>query len=224
MNPSHIRDVVIVGGGTAGWMTAAALAKVLTGPWNITLVESEEIGIVGVGEATIPLINIYNNALEIDENEFMRETSATFKLGIEFLNWGAQGDSYVHGFGPLGPDIGITKFHQYWLKLRQSGEASELENYSINMRAAKANKFMRARKDMATRHWPKSRTPTTSTPRCTPPTCGAMPRRARCAASRARSPARRHGPTTVMSTRWCWRTASASAATCSSIARAFAAC
>ena len=128
MNPSHIRDVVIVGGGTAGWMTAAALAKVLTGPWNITLVESEEIGIVGVGEATIPLINIYNNALEIDENEFMRETSATFKLGIEFLNWGAQGDSYVHGFGPLGPDIGITKFHQYWLKLRQSGEASELEN------------------------------------------------------------------------------------------------
>ncbi len=148
MNTAHIKDIVIVGGGTAGWMTAAALAKVLTGPWKITLVESEEIGIVGVGEATIPLINVYNSALEIDENEFMRETSATFKLGIEFVNWGAQGDSYIHGFGPLGPDIGITKFHQYWLKLRQSGEAADLENYSINILAARANKFMRARKDM----------------------------------------------------------------------------
>ena len=119
MSTSHIKDIVIVGGGTAGWMTAAALSKVLTGPWNIVLVESDEIGIVGVGEATIPLINIYNAALEIDENEFMRETNATFKLGIEFVNWGRQGDSYIHGFGPLGPDIGITKFHQYWLKLRE---------------------------------------------------------------------------------------------------------
>ena len=149
MNTSQIKNIVIAGGGTAGWMTAAALAKVLTGRWNITLVESEEIGIVGVGEATIPLINIYNAALEIDENEFMRETSATFKLGIEFVNWGSVGESYIHGFGPLGPDIGITKFHQYWLKLRQSGEASSLENYSINILAARANKFMRARKDMA---------------------------------------------------------------------------
>lgn len=148
MSVSHIKDIVIVGGGTAGWMTAAALSKVLTGPWNIVLVESEEIGIVGVGEATIPLINIYNSALEIDENEFMRETNATFKLGIEFKNWGQLGDSYIHGFGPLGPDIGITKFHQYWLKMMQLGKAAGLESYSINTLAARSNKFMRARKDM----------------------------------------------------------------------------
>lgn len=143
-----IRNIVIVGGGTAGWMTAAALSKVLTGDWQLTLVESEEIGIVGVGEATIPLINIYNSALEIDEDEFMRETNATFKLGIEFVNWGQLGDSYIHGFGPLGPDIGITKFHQYWLKLRQMNQAAGLESYSINTMAARSNKFMRARKDM----------------------------------------------------------------------------
>ena len=148
MGTSHIKDIVIVGGGTAGWMAAAALSKVLTGPWNIVLIESDEIGIVGDGEATIPLINIYNAALEIDENEFMRETNATFKLGIEFVNWSRIGESYIHGFGPLGPDIGITKFHHYWLKLRQSGEAAGLENYSINILAARANKFMRARKDM----------------------------------------------------------------------------
>ncbi len=148
MNHNHIKTIVIVGGGTAGWMTAAGLAKVMNGRWNIELVESEEIGIVGVGEATIPLINIYNAALEIDENTFMRETNATFKLGIEFANWGKLGDSYIHGFGPLGPDIGITKFHHFWLKMRQMGEAADLENYSINILAARANKFMRARKDM----------------------------------------------------------------------------
>ncbi len=148
MNSAHIKKIVVVGGGTAGWMAAAALSKVLNGRYDVTLIESEEIGTVGVGEATIPLISIYNEALEIDENQFMRETHATFKLGIEFVNWGRQGDSYIHGFGPLGPDIGITKFHQYWLKLRQSGEASGLENYSINTIAARANKFMRARKDL----------------------------------------------------------------------------
>ena len=144
MNPDHIRKIVIAGGGTAGWMAAAAFAKVLGERWSVVLVESEEIGIVGVGEATIPLINIYNNALELDENQFMRETSATFKLGIEFVNWSRKGDSYIHGFGPLGPDLGITKFHHYWLKMRQAGRAASLEDYSINIAAARANKFMRA--------------------------------------------------------------------------------
>ncbi len=148
MHQSHIKNIVIVGGGTAGWMTAAALAKVLTGPWTIRLIESEEIGTVGVGEATIPLINIYNNALEIDENDFMRKTNATFKLGIEFVNWGKLGESYIHGFGALGPDIGITKFHHYWLKLFQKNQALGIENYSINTLACKHGKFMRAQKDM----------------------------------------------------------------------------
>jgi tryptophan 7-halogenase len=146
MTEPFIQKIVIAGGGTAGWMAAAAFAKVLGTRWRIVLVESEEIGIVGVGEATIPIINVFNQALELDENEFMRETNATFKLGIEFRNWGRQGDAYIHGFGPLGPDLGITKFHHYWLKMRQaqSPAVSGLEDYSINIAAARANKFMRA--------------------------------------------------------------------------------
>jgi tryptophan halogenase len=146
---NHIRNIVIAGGGTAGWMSAAGLVKALGPAWKITLVESEEIGTVGVGEATIPLIDIYNRALEIDENEFMRETAGTFKLGIEFRNWGRLGDSYIHGFGPLGPDIGLTRFHQYWLKMRAAGKASSLEDYSINIAASRANKFMRAQRELA---------------------------------------------------------------------------
>jgi tryptophan 7-halogenase len=154
--PQHIKRIVVCGGGTAGWMSAAALAKLLGPAWAITLVESEEIGTVGVGEATIPLINIYNQALELDEDTFMRETSATFKLGIEFVNWGRQGDRYIHGFGPLGPDIGLAKFHHHWLSRHPEGRAEDLE----------------------ARRWPRSRTPTTSTPACTPPSCAATPRRA----------------------------------------------
>jgi tryptophan 7-halogenase len=146
--PEHIQRIVIAGGGTAGWMAAAALAKLLGRAWQITLVESEEIGIVGVGEATIPLINVFNSALELDENEFMRETAATFKLGIEFVNWGRIGDRYIHGFGPLGPDIGLTKFHHYWLSQHPERRPEDLEPYSINILAARHNKFMRAQRDM----------------------------------------------------------------------------
>jgi tryptophan halogenase len=146
--PQHIRRIVVCGGGTAGWMTAAALAKLLGPAWHITLIESEEIGTVGVGEATIPLINVYNEALELDENEFMRETAATFKLGIEFVNWGRLGDSYIHGFGPLGPDIGLAKFHHYWLSRHPDGRAADLEAFSVNIAAARRGKFMRARKDL----------------------------------------------------------------------------
>ncbi len=139
-----IRHVVIVGGGTAGWMTAAALSKVLQGRYDITLVESDEIGTVGVGEATIPAINKFNRILEIDEDEFVRETQGSFKLGIEFVNWGHLGNRYIHGFGILGQELWTTDFHQYWLKMRLAGQSPDLEAYSITQRACRANKFMRA--------------------------------------------------------------------------------
>src|SRR5688500_12013064 len=140
----RIRDIVIVGGGTAGWMTAAALSKVLAGAYNIRLVESDEIGIVGVGEATIPMIKLYNQALDLDENEFVRQTRGSFKLGIEFRDWGRIGDNYIHGFGKIGQDLGVVSFYHYWLKMHQAGKAAPLEDYSINTAACRHNKFMRA--------------------------------------------------------------------------------
>ncbi|MBW8368302.1 MAG: tryptophan 7-halogenase, partial [Arenimonas sp.] len=143
----QVRDVVIVGGGTAGWMTAAALSKVLGPQHRIRLIESEDIGTVGVGEATIPMIKLFNQALEIDENDFIRETKGSFKLGIEFVNWGRLGDSYIHGFGKIGQDLGVIPFYQHWLKLRQAGQAGPLDDYSINTAAARANKFMPALTD-----------------------------------------------------------------------------
>ena len=147
MNQAPIRDIVIVGGGTAGWMAAAYLSKMLVGP-KITLVESDEIGTVGVGEASIPYLKAFHVELGIDENEFMRATQATFKLGIEFVNWGQVGESYIHGFGGLGPDVGTMNFYQYWLRQHQHGRAKSIEHYSINLAAARANKFIRAREDM----------------------------------------------------------------------------
>jgi tryptophan halogenase len=140
--------VVIVGGGTSGWMVAAALAKVLKGLYSITLVESEEIGTVGVGEATIPMISLFNRMLEIDENEFVRQTQASFKLGIEFVNWARLGDRYIHGFGVIGQDNWTVDFHQYWLKQYLAGKAKELEHYSINTAACLQDKFLRPRMDM----------------------------------------------------------------------------
>ena len=140
----RIQDIVIVGGGTAGWMTAAALSKVLGGAYRIRLVESDEIGIVGVGEATIPMIKLYNQALDLDENEFVRQTKGSFKLGIEFRDWGRLGDNYVHGFGKIGQDLGLVAFYHYWLKLHHAGKAAPLEDYSINTAACRHGKFMRA--------------------------------------------------------------------------------
>jgi tryptophan halogenase len=148
MKIEPVRNIVIVGGGTAGWMTASALAKVLEGRYTIRLVESDEIGIIGVGEATIPHIINFNTSLEIDEDEFMRATQATFKLGIEFVNWGAIGDRYIHGFGFVGQASQALPFHHFWLRMRQAGKALPLEAYSINTAAPQQAKFMRARKDM----------------------------------------------------------------------------
>jgi tryptophan halogenase len=143
----RVTEIVIVGGGTAGWMTAAALSKVLNRSYSIRLVESEEIGTVGVGEATIPMIKLFNTALDLDENDFVRETMGSFKLGIEFVNWGRLGDSYIHGFGKIGQDLGLVAFYQYWLKMQQAGKAAPLDDYSINTAAARENKFMRAVND-----------------------------------------------------------------------------
>jgi tryptophan halogenase len=148
MQQTAIKKIVVVGGGTAGWMSATALATVLRGRYAIELVESDEIGIIGVGEATIPMIQRFNQTLGIDENDFLKATQGTFKLGVEFVNWGKQGDRYMHGFGALGQDMLSVRFDQYWQKMRRLGRARDLEAYSITRMAAKANKFMPARPDM----------------------------------------------------------------------------
>ncbi|WP_133181255.1 tryptophan halogenase family protein [Shewanella decolorationis] len=137
---SQIKDIVIVGGGTSGWMTAALLAKLFKHTLNITLVESEDIGTIGVGEATIPPLQLFNSVLGIPENEFIQATHATFKLGIQFEHWGKQGDSYMHAFGNIGKDIGYTQFHQYWLSTQPEMMAS-FWDYSLNYQAALNNKF-----------------------------------------------------------------------------------
>ena len=148
MSAAPIKDVVIVGGGTAGWMTAAVFSKLMGPGCRIRLVESDEIATIGVGEATIPTIKVFNNLLEIDENEFLRRTQGTFKLGIEFVNWGQVGESYMHGFGKLGSDLNGVGFHHYWLKMRQTGQAADLGQYSINTAAPQQAKFMRSAPDM----------------------------------------------------------------------------
>lgn len=148
MQQTAIKNIVIVGGGTAGWMSATALATVLRGQYNIQLVESDEIGIVGVGEATIPMIQRFNQVAGIDEAEFMKATQGSYKLGIEFVNWGKLGDRYIHGFGILGQDLWTVRFDQYWQRLRGLGKARELDEYSITRMAARHNKFMPARPDL----------------------------------------------------------------------------
>ena len=144
MGDGAVQRVLIVGGGTAGWMSAAFLSQAVGKHVRIQLVESEEIGIVGVGEATIPPISNFNSALGIDEDEFIKATQASFKLGIQFRNWGWLGNEYIHGFGTMGHQTGLVDFHHYWLKARQQGKVDSLDEYSINLLACVKNKFMRA--------------------------------------------------------------------------------
>jgi tryptophan 7-halogenase len=140
----RIQKITIVGGGTAGWMTAAALSKVLGRDYaKITLVESDAIGTVGVGEATIPQINVFNRLLGIDENNFVRRTKGSFKLGIQFVNWGRQGHTYFHPFGSYGFDMEGVSFHAYWLRLYQQGLVPWIDEYCLQAKAAEMGKFMR---------------------------------------------------------------------------------
>ncbi|MDD8058205.1 MULTISPECIES: tryptophan halogenase family protein [Shewanella] len=147
MNQTTIKNIVIVGGGTSGWMTAAMLSRLFNTQLNITLIESEAIGTIGVGEATIPPLQIFNRVLGIKESDFIHTTQATYKLGIEFENWYQQGDTYMHAFGNVGRDLGFTSFHHYWL-CAQAAHTSDTQynpadfwRYSINYQAAKHNKF-----------------------------------------------------------------------------------
>lgn len=135
-------DIVVVGGGTAGWMTAAALVSV-AGPKaaRVRLVESDEIGIVGVGEATLPQIRDYNDVVGVIEADMMRKTNATFKLGIEFRDWGYRGSSYVHPFGAHGRSIGGAAFHHHWTRARLAGHAFDLQDFSYCIEACRQNRF-----------------------------------------------------------------------------------
>lgn len=137
----RLKRVVIIGGGTAGWMAAAGLSKSFGNNVEITLVESDQIGTVGVGEATIPAIKNFHLLLELDEAEFLRAVNGTFKLGIEFENWGRLGESYFHPFGPPGVDAWAAQFHHYWLKAKKHGERSDLGQFSPETSLARAEKF-----------------------------------------------------------------------------------
>ncbi len=133
--------VVVVGGGTAGWMTAAALVRLLPRACTVRLVESADIGIVGVGEATLPHIRAFVERLGLAEADFMRATHATFKLGIDFRDFGQIGDSYIHPFGSFGRPLNDVGFHHYWLRLRAAGRAEALGDYSVAVAAARACRF-----------------------------------------------------------------------------------
>jgi tryptophan 7-halogenase len=142
---NSIRDIVIVGGGTAGWMAAAAFSRFLdNGRRTITVIESDEIGTVGVGEATIPAILNFNRMLDISENDFLRETQGTFKLGIEFVNWGQIGDRYFHPFGHYGQDLHGINFHQLYLREHALGDRRSISEYCMSAMAAQFGKFGRA--------------------------------------------------------------------------------
>ena len=143
MSEHAISDIVVVGGGTAGWMAAAALAHLLDRRVTVTLVESDEIGTVGVGEATIPPLIAYNNMLGINEDAFVAATKGTFKLGIEFVDWGALGERYFHPFGVHGQDFRGVHFHQLYLRERERRELDDISAWSMSATAARLGRFAR---------------------------------------------------------------------------------
>src|SRR5689334_15714886 len=141
MNDGRIRKVVIAGGGTAGWIAACALSHQLHGLVDITLVESEEIGTVGVGESTVPPIRAFHRLMQIDEREFMREVAGAFKLGISFENWRRPGENYFHPFGITGQGTWACPFHHFWMESRARGMQSELGDFCLETLAAREQRF-----------------------------------------------------------------------------------
>ncbi|MEY4671264.1 MAG: hypothetical protein RLZZ415_1143, partial [Pseudomonadota bacterium] len=141
MNPNKKLRVVVAGGGTAGWMTAAALASTLGDCIDLTLVESEAIGTIGVGESTIPPMVLFNRLLGIGEADFMRATQATFKLGIKFENWKDVGHSYFHSFGTTGKDHWSAGFQHFWLHGLTQGHQHSYDDYCLELKAALEGKF-----------------------------------------------------------------------------------
>ncbi len=136
--------VVIAGGGTAGWVTAAMLSSQLNKLVDVTLVESDQIGTVGVGEATIPTHRRFHELIGANEVDFMRAARATFKLGISFENWGRLGDRYIHSFGTCGKPTWMADFHHLWMQARAEGFGGDLDDYCLELRAAEAEKFAKS--------------------------------------------------------------------------------
>ena len=145
MGGQAVKRVVIAGGGTAGWTVAAALVKNLGPLLAITLVESDAIGTVGVGESTIPTARRFHELIGLDEQAFVRATGASFKLGIAFEDWARVGDRYFHSFGVTGPSTWMADFQHMWLEAREQGFAGELGDYCLELQAAKAGKFLGGR-------------------------------------------------------------------------------
>lgn len=142
MQDVNVKEIVIVGGGTAGWMAASALSILLKNPQiRIRLIESDQIGTVGVGEATIPHIRYFNQLLGLNEPDFLKKTNATFKIGIEFVNWGQIGESYFHSFSPYGVNMDGIHFHHYWLRHAMKEGAPSPDEYNLHCLASKRNLF-----------------------------------------------------------------------------------
>jgi tryptophan halogenase len=136
-----IKSVVILGGGTAGWMTAISLARFFMPGLSVTLIESDDIGTVGVGEASVPVMAQFNAMMGIEEHAFLAATQGTYKLGIEFRDWAGPGSSYFHGFGDYGAPIDGIAAHHYWLKLRASGDTTPIAQWSFPAAASARGRF-----------------------------------------------------------------------------------